>query len=554
MNSIGNLKIGTRLGLGFGVVLFFVLILSFISIGNLKALSGLTVKLYRHPYTVSTAILEVETNIVRIHRSMKDVALAKSDADIDRAVKRVAGFEKDIHQKFDILYDRFLGDKKQVDEAKKLFSDWEPIRNEVIQLMRADEREKAAEITKGKGARHVKALDEAIGGFIDFASGKADSFLAGAKNARKHALVQLYGVVGVTVLLGAFLAFFLTTGITGPLRAAVAVADRMAEGELDQAIETGRRDETGMLLSSMKTMSGNLSRMIRELKTGSETLVNSSTELTAISRQMAAGASSVEDRSNTVSVASAQMSGNMNTVAAAIEETSTNISFVASAAEQMSATIGEISQNTEKTRTIAVQAASQADSSSQRVDELGRAADDIGKVTESISDISEQTNLLALNATIEAARAGEAGKGFAVVAGEIKALASQTADATLEIRQKIEGIQSSTRMTVEEIAQITGVIRDVNEMVETIAAAVEEQAVTTKEIAANVMQASQGMGEVTQNIAQSSEVSGEVTRDIVEVHDAAGQINRRSDEVERSAEVLVALSGTLKDLVDRFRV
>jgi methyl-accepting chemotaxis protein len=75
---------------------------------------------------------------------------------------------------------------------------------------------------------------------------------------------------------------------------------------------------------------------------------------------------------------------------------------------------------------------------SENIDNLSKSAQEIGKVVETINDISEQTNLLALNATIEAARAGEAGKGFAVVAGEIKALASQTAEATLEIRQKLK--------------------------------------------------------------------------------------------------------------------
>ena len=420
--------------------------------------------------------------------------------------------------------------------------------------MRAGDRKAAGEITKGKGAAHVKALNDAVLGFVEFASGKADAFLAGALKAREEALSRLYLVVAVIVLLSVSLAYLLTTGITRPLAEAVAVAEGIAGGELDQRIVSEGRDETGLLLSAMAKMTGNLSEMIGELKDSSRTLVNSSSELTEISRQMSDGASSVENRSNTVSVASAQMSGNMNSVAAAIEETSTNVSFVASAAEQMSDTIGEISRNTEKARSVAVEAASHADSSSRRVGELGRAADEIGKVTESISEISEQTNLLALNATIEAARAGDAGKGFAVVAGEIKALASQTADATLEIRQKIEGIQNSTRLTVEEISRINTVIRDVNDMVETIAAAVEEQAATTREIATNVMQASQGMGEVTENVAESSKVSGEVTRDIESVNHAAGEINQRSGAVNHSAEVLAELSGTLKELVDRFRV
>lgn len=554
MGLFRNLKIGVRLGSGFGIVLFLVLVLSAISIGSLKTLSALTVKLYKHPYTVSTAILRIDGNIVRMHRSMKDVALATDAAGIDKAAATVAQYEAQVYKDLDIIYERFLGDKAKVDEAKKLFHDWKPIRDEVIALMHAGARKEAGAITKEKGARHVKAINTSIVGFIDFAQGKADSFLKGAAAKREGALKQLFLCIGVTLVIGGVLAFFLTTGITGPLKAAVKVADRIAEGDLNQEIASGGRDETGMLLSAMKTMSDNLKRMIGELKTGSDTLVDSSSELTDISRKMSASAEAVSERSETVSAASEQMSHNMNSVASAIEQASTNISFVASAAEEMSATIGEISQNSERGRSIALDASQRAEQSSSRVGELGRAADEIGKVTEAISDISEQTNLLALNATIEAARAGEAGKGFAVVAGEIKALASQTAAATSEIRQKIEGIQSSTRLTIEDISGITAVIGDVNDMVSTIAAAVEEQAVTTREIAENVSQASLGMSEVTESVASSSRMADEVTQDIIGVNSSTGEMINNSSQVNTSSEVLEEISVTLKQLVNRFSV
>ena len=111
---------------------------------------------------------------------------------------------------------------------------------------------------------------------------------------------------------------------------------------------------------------------------------------------------------------------------------------------EMTSTINEIARNSEKARTITHESASRAQDVAVKVNALGNAAQEVGNVTETITEISAQTNLLALNATIEAARAGEAGKGFADVANEIKELARQTAEATLEIKGQIEGIQNST--------------------------------------------------------------------------------------------------------------
>ena len=121
----------------------------------------------------------------------------------------------------------------------------------------------------------------------------------------------------------------------------------------------------------------------------------------------------------------------------------------------------------------------------------------IGDVVELINTIAGQTNLLALNATIEAARAGEAGRGFAVVAAEVKALAEQTAKATGEISQQINGIQTATDESVRRIKEIGDTIGRMSEISSTIASAVEEQGAATQEISRNVQQAAQGTQQVS---------------------------------------------------------
>jgi methyl-accepting chemotaxis protein len=220
-----------------------------------------------------------------------------------------------------------------------------------------------------------------------------------------------------------------------------------------------------------------------------------------------------------------------------------------------SSTSGKISEtNSEKARGITGGAVTLAKSSSDRVEGLGQAAQEISKVTSTITEISEQTNLLALNATIEAARAGEAGKGFAVVANEIKELAKQTAEATDEIRNRIQGIQDSISGTITDIEQVPKVINDVDEIVSTIATAVEEQSTTTREIATNVAQASQGIQEVTENVTQSSNVTGEIAGEVSEVNRATGEMANSSSQINMSANELSKVADQLKSMVGQFKV
>ncbi len=377
-----------------------------------------------------------------------------------------------------------------------------------------------------------------------------------AKGAQARATWVLIVLMLCAVVLALLLCFFITRSITRPVKAAVNGLKDIAEGEgdLTKRLEVKSKDEIGDLAKWLNIFLEKLQGIIKDISENAETLSSSSSQLSGISRQMSAGSEQTSGKSNTVAAAAEEMNSNMTSVAAATEQASTNVSMVATATEEMTYTISEVAQNSEKARGITNEAVTQAKNASERIDKLGKAADEIGRVTEAITEISEQTNLLALNATIEAARAGEAGKGFAVVATEIKELAKQTAAATLEIKEKIGGIQDSTAGTVTEIEQISKVINDVNEIVATIATAVEEQSATSQEIAGNIAQASQGIQEVTENVAQSSSVSGEIAKDISEVNQSAGEMSNSSSQVNMSAEELSGLSEKLKEMVGQFKV
>ncbi|BBO68490.1 methyl-accepting chemotaxis protein [Desulfosarcina alkanivorans] len=372
-------------------------------------------------------------------------------------------------------------------------------------------------------------------------------------SSRTTRMVLVSGIIFAAIIA---LCLSIAFGIVRALKEMIASFQDIAEGEgdLTKRIEIASRDEIAELAGWFNTFLEKLQPMIKKIADNATHMNHSSAALSDIATMVSRGAGETSSRANNVSTAAEEMSASLNNVAAAMEQSSTNTSMVATAAEEMTATINEIARNAEKARSISEQAVHKARDTSGQMDGLGQAAQGIGKVVETITEISEQVNLLALNATIEAARAGEAGKGFAVVANEIKELAKQTSEATLEIKEKIANIQGSTDGTVKGINEITGVIDSVNDIVGTIATAVEEQSTATQEIANNIAQASRGIQEVNENVNQSSTVAADITGDIAVVNQSSSEMANSSDQVKVSADDLKGMAEELNTIVGSFRV
>jgi len=326
------------------------------------------------------------------------------------------------------------------------------------------------------------------------------------------------------------------------------------EGDLTRRLEIKANDEIGELGKGFNLFIEKLQGIIGGVVANSKEVEGKSNNLAKVARDMSSSAGESSARCTAVAAAAEEMNANLNNVAAAMEQSSTNTAMVASAAEEMTATISEIANNAEQAHVISKQAVQKAGITSSKMTELGMAAQAINKVTEAITEISEQTNLLALNATIEAARAGEAGKGFAVVANEIKELAKQTATATHNIKQQIEGVQQTAADSIKEINEISGVINSVNEIVATIASAVTEQSAATEEIAKNIEQASQGLQEVNENVNQSSVVADSMARDIAQVNNASIEISQSSEHIKNNADEMLHMALELNKLVGVFKI
>jgi methyl-accepting chemotaxis protein len=319
-----------------------------------------------------------------------------------------------------------------------------------------------------------------------------------------------------------------------------------------EVFRTVVKNEFAELGAYLHAFIANVRKLVKDIGENSTNLSNSSLRLAQISEQIDRGSTDSAARANSVAVAAEEMSSNMASVAAATEQAAANVKVMSSATEEITMTVSQIQGSTQSAKKITGDAVVQASDISAKVDMLGSAALDIGKVTETIAEISAQTNLLALNATIEAARAGEAGKGFAVVANEIKDLARQTATATGEIKERIEGIQNSTDVTVQGIKRISEIITEIDGIVSGIAVSLEEQSATMAELTTNIVQAGEGIGEVSENVAQSSAVSQQISQDISEVNLAVGEIAGGTGKVAKNAEELNRLAESLKVLIQKF--
>jgi methyl-accepting chemotaxis protein len=561
MRIISDLKMKSKLGILAGsAILGFVCysIFSF-SIMHKIAVNGPLYNEIVMNKDLVADILPPPEYLVEAYLVIKQIQTEKNESRIQDFINRISSLEKDYHDRHEYwtsnlppgtMHDIFLTDSYS--PGLKFFSVVHGAFLPAIKNKDAKAMDAAAMELNDLYEQHRAQIDKVV----------TEATRQSKEIEKKTADIQSEVNIGMIVftlflvVVISFLSFSVGSAILKPMKAMVAFFKDLSEGEGDlrKRIESNAKDEIGELATWFNTFMSKLQALIKEITRNAESLGNASTSLSAIAGQMAASSEIMTGRSNTVAAAAEEMSANMNSVAAASEEAATNVNMVASAAEEMSATVKEIARNSEKGRTITASAVSQAGNASSKVNELGSAAEEISKVTEVITEISEQTNLLALNATIEAARAGDAGKGFAVVANEIKELARQTAQATQEIKTRIESIQNSTAETVTQIEQISRVINEANEIVSTIATAVEEQAVTSQEIAGNVSQASQGIQEVNQNVGQSSSVANSISNDMATVNQSVQEISAAGDQVNVNAGDLSHLAQTLGQLVGRFKV
>lgn len=357
---------------------------------------------------------------------------------------------------------------------------------------------------------------------LEAASKKSD---AQAKQVVRTAEATILGACVVAWLFLTLIAVGTTRDIDRRLGQLIHCLKQLASGDLTLQVLDTKKDELGEIARWFGDSVGRLRDTISRVASSAHQVTGATEELQAVSDRIGRTSEETTTQAKDASTATAGVSQNLQSVV-----TATGL---------MNASIEEITRNVREASKIAGNAVEVVESTTHLVTRLGESSAQIGQVVKLIISVANKTNLLALNATIEAARAGEAGRGFAVVASEVKELARQTAEASEDIRNKIEAIQADGRSSAEAIASISQIIHQIHQISLAVASAVEQQNSTTSEI--------------SQNITAGARSSSEVARNISGVAQSAQGTSRVAQELQTATEKLESMSDELKALVEQFR-
>ncbi|WP_416194405.1 methyl-accepting chemotaxis protein [Pseudomonas putida] len=488
------------------------------------------------------ALSEVSTNLGRARAITLRAALAGETAERTRNLDMLKGINEQLKTSLRD-YDRTIvaaDDRALFNTFSAAHQQYLDLQARVLEDIAGNRIGEAEQLISGPLSQYADSMMKAMSALIDYNSKGAEDASQRSSDVADQAFNAIVGALVVIMLALAAIATLLTRSIVVPLADAVAVAERVATGDLTAHIQVTGRDEPALLLRALGRMQTNLRETIRKIAASSDQLASASEELHTVTEDTSRG---LHQQSAEIDQAATAV----NQMTAAVEEVANNAVSTADASQGADHSTRDGRDQVNQALASIQQLVEDVTGTSAEIEQLASNANEISRVLDVIGAIAGQTNLLALNAAIEAARAGEAGRGFAVVADEVRALAHRTQQSTAEIEQMIAGIQNGTERAVAAMHSSQGRATGTLEIAQGAGQALEVIA----EAIASINQRNLVIASASEEQAQ---VAREVDRNLVNIRDLAMQTSAGANQTSAAAQDLSRLAVDLNGMVAQFKV